>query len=157
MIYIWTHMYTQWLLKEPRTITLYTHECVYTQCFPVRFALRKIGASLSIEMTVALEVLWFTNYHEQRCKRLPPRLNCLHSQQVDRLGACTKSATNGRPAKPLTRLHPELRQHIKVSEKLNMSLVELIHPSQTEWMSPISLFDKIRMEIYWDLARTSLP
>jgi len=42
---------------------------------------------------------------------------------------------------------PELRQHIKVFEKLNMSHVELIHPSQTEWMSPISLFDKIRMEI----------
>jgi hypothetical protein len=42
---------------------------------------------------------------------------------------------------------PKLWQHIKVFEKLNMSQVELIHPSQTEWMSPISLFDKIRMEI----------
>jgi len=42
---------------------------------------------------------------------------------------------------------PKLRQHIKVFEKLNLSPVELIHPSQTEWMSPISLFDKIRMEI----------
>jgi len=31
-------------------------QCVYTQCFPVRFDLRKTGASLSIEMTVALEV-----------------------------------------------------------------------------------------------------
>jgi len=65
-------------------MTLYTHESVYTQCFPVRVALRKTGASLSIEM---------------------------------------------------------------VFEKLNMSQVELIHPSQTEWMSPISLSDKIRMEI----------
>jgi len=54
-------MYTQWLLQQPRTITLYTHESVYTQCFPVRFALRKTGASLSIEMTVALKVLWFTD------------------------------------------------------------------------------------------------
>jgi len=42
---------------------------------------------------------------------------------------------------------PKLWQHIKVFEKLNMSQVELIHPSQTEWMSPIPLFDKIRMEI----------
>jgi len=50
---------------------------------------------------------------------------------------------------------PILWQHIKVFEKLNLSLVELIHPSQTEWMSPISLFDKIRVEIQWDLARTT--
>jgi len=42
---------------------------------------------------------------------------------------------------------PQLRQHIKVFEKLNMSQVELIHPSQIEWMSPISLFNKTRMEI----------
>jgi len=42
---------------------------------------------------------------------------------------------------------PKLWQHNKVFEKLNKSQVELIHPSQTEWMSPISLFDKIRMEI----------
>jgi len=41
----------------------------------------------------------------------------------------------------------KLWQHIKVFKKLNMSQVELIHPSQTEWMSPISLFDKIGMEI----------
>ena len=40
-----------------------------------------------------------------------------------------------------------MRQHNKVFEKLNISQVKLIHPSQTEWMSPISLFDKIRMEI----------
>ena len=114
-------------------------------------------------MTVALEVLWFTNlnYHEQRWQRLPPRLNCLQSQQVDRLGARTKSATNGRPASCLASSWPErnsdpkLRQHIKVFEKLHISQVELIHPSQTEWMSLISLFDKIRMEIRWDLARTS--
>ena len=86
-------------------MTLYTHESACTQCFPVRFALKKTGDSLSIEMTVALEVLWFTNlnYHEQRWQRLPPRLNCLQSQQVDRLGARTKSATNGWPVKPLTR------------------------------------------------------
>jgi len=42
---------------------------------------------------------------------------------------------------------PKMWQHIKVFEKLIMSQVELIHPSKTEWMSPISLFDKIRMEI----------
>jgi len=43
---------------------------------------------------------------------------------------------------------PKLWQHIKVFEKLNISQVELINPSQTEWMSPISLFDKIQMEIH---------
>jgi len=42
---------------------------------------------------------------------------------------------------------PKLWQHIKVFEKLDMSQVELIHPSQTEWMSPIPFFDKIGMEI----------
>jgi len=49
------------------------------------------------------------------------------------------------------------KQHIKTFEKLNISQVELIHPSQNEWMSPISLFDKIRMEMKWDHALTSPP
>ena len=42
---------------------------------------------------------------------------------------------------------PKLRQHLKTFEKLNMTQVQFIHPSLTEQMSPISLFNKIRLEI----------
>ena len=33
--------------------------------------------------------------------------------------------------------------------------IQLIYPSQAEWMSPISLSHKTRLEKQWDLARTS--
>jgi len=42
---------------------------------------------------------------------------------------------------------PKLRKHLTAFKKLKLSQVELIHPSQAEWLSPISLFDKIRLEI----------
>jgi len=54
---------------------------------------------------------------------------------------------------------PKLRQHLKAFEKLNMSQFELIHPSQAECMSPISLrlFDKSRLKCSEKLVRTSPP
>jgi len=48
---------------------------------------------------------------------------------------------------PERRSDPKVRQHLKAFKKLNISQVELLHPSQPEWMSPIFVFDKIRMEM----------
>ena len=42
---------------------------------------------------------------------------------------------------------PKLRKHLTAFQKLNMSQVEVVHPSQAEWLSPVSLFDKIRLEM----------
>ena len=42
---------------------------------------------------------------------------------------------------------PKLRKHHTAFQKLNMSQVELVHPSQDEKLSPTSLFDKIRLEM----------
>jgi len=50
---------------------------------------------------------------------------------------------------PKRRSDPKLCQHLKVFEKLIISQVEFIHPSQAELMSQISLFDKIRVELHW--------
>jgi len=156
-------MYTQWLLQQPRTITLYTHESVYTQCFPVRFVLSKTGASLSIEMTVtvALKVLRFTDLATQfswvkvsaSTTSFELSLDSTSGQssyQVwDKWLTC-QTANKERHS------DPKLRQHLKAFENFNISQVDLIHLSQTEWwMSPISLSNKIRMELQWDLARTS--
>ena len=112
-------------------------------------------------MTVALrlDVLWFTNYHEQSGNVYHLiwtafRVNkWTDSRHVPSLRQMAYLPSRG----PESHSDSKLWQHIKVFEKLNISEVELIHTSQTEWMSPISLFDKIRMEIQWDLARTSPP
>ena len=46
---------------------------------------------------------------------------------------------------------PKLRKHLTAFQKLNMSKVELIRPSQDEWLSPISFFDKLD----WRCSETS--
>jgi hypothetical protein len=42
---------------------------------------------------------------------------------------------------------PKLRKYLTAFQKLNMSQVELVQPSQAEWLSPVSLFNKIRLEM----------